>query len=101
MKRILFLFLLFSSHFLMAQNIDVISYNIRFNNPADGENAWPKRSEQLIALLQFHQPDIFGLQEALIGQIEDIQKKMPKMKRVGVGRDDGKTKGEFSPIFYN
>ncbi len=101
MKRVLLILILFSSHFLMAQNIDVITYNIRFNNPSDGENAWPRRSDQLIALLQFHQPDIFGLQEALIGQIEDIQNKMPKMKWVGVGRDDGKKKGEFSPIFYN
>jgi endonuclease/exonuclease/phosphatase family metal-dependent hydrolase len=101
MKLILFFLIAFSSQFLMAQNVDVITYNIRVNVASDGVNAWPKRSEQVIALLQFHQPDIFGLQEALIGQIEDIQAKMPKMKWVGVGREDGKKSGEFSPIFYN
>jgi len=85
----------------MAQNIDVITYNIRFNNPSDGENAWSKRSDQVIALLQFYQPDLFCLQESLIDQIEDIQNKMATMKWGGVGRDDGKRKGEFSPIFYN
>jgi endonuclease/exonuclease/phosphatase family metal-dependent hydrolase len=53
------------------------------------------------ALLDFHQADIFGLQEALIGQIEDIHAQLPGMKWVGVGRDDGDKAGEFSPIFYN
>jgi endonuclease/exonuclease/phosphatase family metal-dependent hydrolase len=85
----------------MAQNIQIITYNIRFSNPADGINAWTNRSKEVIALLEFHQPDVFGLQEALIGQIEDIQAKLPKIKWVGVGRDDGKKSGEFSPLFYN
>jgi len=53
------------------------------------------------ALLEFHQADIFGLQEALVGQIEDIHTQLPHMKWVGVGRDDGEKAGEFSPIFYN
>jgi len=101
MKCFLFLLILFSSDLLIAQNVDVITYNIRLNTPSDGENAWPKRSDQVIALLQFHQPDIFGLQEALIDQIDDIQSKMSKMKWIGVGRDDGKKKGEYSPIFYD
>ena len=101
MKHFLFFLIFLSSQILMAQNIDVITYNIHSNNPSDGENAWSKRSEQLIALLQFHQPDVFGLQEALIDQIEEIQNKMTKMKWVGVGCDDGKKKGEYSPIFYN
>lgn len=101
MKQITFIFLFFVCQIGMAQNIQVITYNIRFNNPADGANAWPNRSKDVAALLEFHQPDIFGLQEALIGQIEDIQAQIPKMKWVGVGRDDGKKSGEFSPIFYN
>jgi endonuclease/exonuclease/phosphatase family metal-dependent hydrolase len=101
MKRILFYLFLFSSQLLTAQDVDVITYNIRVNIPSDGVNAWPKRSDQIAALLQFHQPDIFGLQEALIGQIEDLQAKLPKMKWIGLGRDDGKKAGEFSPIFYN
>jgi endonuclease/exonuclease/phosphatase family metal-dependent hydrolase len=101
MKHLLFCLILFSSQLLTAQDIDVISYNIRLNTPSDGSNAWPKRSDQVAALLQFHQPDIFGLQEALIGQIEDLQNKLPKMKWIGVGRDDGKKNGEFSPIFYD
>jgi endonuclease/exonuclease/phosphatase family metal-dependent hydrolase len=85
----------------MAQNLQIITYNIRYNNPGDGVNAWPNRSKDVAALLDFHKADIFGLQEALIGQIEDIQAQLPHMKWVGVGRDDGKKAGEYSPLFYN
>lgn len=86
---------------MMAQNIRVITYNIRYNNPGDGVNVWPNRSQEVAALLDFHQADIFGLQEALIGQIEDLHNQLPHMKWVGVGRDDGQKAGEFSPLFYN
>ncbi|MBV5315315.1 MAG: endonuclease/exonuclease/phosphatase family protein [Prolixibacteraceae bacterium] len=101
MKRFFFIILIFACNTIMAQNIRIITYNIRYNNPGDGINAWPNRSAQVAALLDFHQAEIFGLQEALIGQIEDIQAKLPNMKWVGVGRDDGKKAGEYSPLFYN
>ena len=90
MKSILFFVLILASNLIMAQNIQIITYNIRYNNPGDGVNAWPNRSKDVAALLDFHKADIFGLQEALIGQIEDIQSQLPHMKWVGVGRDDGK-----------
>jgi endonuclease/exonuclease/phosphatase family metal-dependent hydrolase len=68
---------------------------------SDGNNAWPNRSNEVAQLLQFHEADILGLQEAFIGQIEDIHKQLPSMQWVGVGRDDGRTAGEFSPLFFN
>ena len=80
MKRFFFIILIFACNTIMAQNIRIITYNIRYNNPGDGINAWPNRSTQVAALLDFHQAEIFGLQEALIGQIEDIQAKLPNMK---------------------
>ena len=101
MNQIVVVLLLFASNLCMAQNLRIITYNIRLNTPDDGINAWPNRSDQVAALLDFHQAEIFGLQEAKIEQIEDIQAKLPNMKWVGVGRDDGKKAGEFSPIFYN
>jgi endonuclease/exonuclease/phosphatase family metal-dependent hydrolase len=101
MKRFLLILLIIVCYAATAQNIRLVTYNIRYNNSGDGINAWPNRSNQVAALLDFHQVEIFGLQEALIGQIEDIQAKLPHMKWVGVGRDDGNKTGEFSPIFYN
>lgn len=101
MKRFLIFLLMLVSNLVIAQSIQLVTYNIRYNNPDDGSNAWPNRSKDVAALLDFHRADIFGLQEALIGQIEDIQARLPHMKWVGAGRDDGKKAGEFSPIFYN
>lgn len=101
MKKLILFLIVLASFQIKAQNIHVVTYNIRYNNPDDGINAWPNRSKDVAALLNFHRADIFGLQEALIGQIEDLQKELPEMKWIGVGRDDGKKAGEFSPIFFN
>ena len=101
MKKLLTVALLFLVFILNAQTVNVITYNIRFNNPNDGVNAWPNRSAMVIGLLRFHDTGIFGLQEALIGQINDIKEQLPQMNFVGAGRDDGNKAGEFSPIFYD
>lgn len=77
-----------------------MSYNIRYNNPKDGVNAWPKRKERVGALIQFYKPDIIGVQEALFQQMRDLETLLPGYGWVGVGRDDGATKGEYSAIFY-
>jgi len=101
MKKYFLILLILVANTLLAQNIRVMTYNIRYNNPGDGVNAWPNRSQQVGALLDFYQADVFGLQEALIGQIEDLHQQLPHFHWVGVGRDDGKKEGEFSPLFYN
>lgn len=44
---------------------------------------------------------IIGLQEVKHNQLEDVQKGLPSFKRIGVGRDDGKKSGEYSPLFYD
>ena len=83
-----------------ASSLNVISFNIRNNNPADGEHAWPNRKENVASVMRFHQADVIGMQEALRGQIDDLQALLPEFAWVGVGRDDGASEGEFSPIFY-
>jgi endonuclease/exonuclease/phosphatase family metal-dependent hydrolase len=84
-----------------SQHFNVISFNIRFDNPNDGINAWPNRKDNVAALLKFHDADIFCLQEALYSQILDIEQRLPDYSWVGVGRDDGEKAGEFIPIFFN
>jgi len=81
--------------------MNIITYNIRVNTPSDGENAWPDRKEMAGKLLHLYDPDIFGLQESLLEQTEDISKALPGYKWIGVGRDDGKQAGEYTPVFYN
>ncbi|MBV7335840.1 endonuclease/exonuclease/phosphatase family protein [Chloroflexi bacterium TSY] len=78
----------------------VISYNIRYNNPKDGANAWPHRKERVTTLLENHEPDLIGRQEVQKNQLEDLIPKLPDFGWVGVGRDDGKTQGEYAAIFY-
>lgn len=99
-KHIIFLLLLVPIS-LFSQEMNIISFNIRYNTPNDGENAWPNRIEMVTDLLLFHDADIFGMQEALYGQILDVKNKLPEYEWFGVGRDDGKKGGEFSPVFYN
>lgn len=77
-----------------------MSFNIRYNTPNDGENAWPNRKEMAAGVIRFHDADFAGLQEALLGQIEDLQARLPEYDWIGVGRDDGESAGEFTPIFY-
>jgi endonuclease/exonuclease/phosphatase family metal-dependent hydrolase len=101
MKKISLLILILIPVSMFAQQMNIMTFNIRFNNPDDGVNAWPNRVEMVSGLLKYHEPDIFGFQEALIGQIEDIQNAMPDYEWFGVGRDDGKKGGEFSPVFFN
>lgn len=100
MKKIIFLILIVLPATLFAQQMNIVSFNIRYNNPDDGINSWPNRIEMVTGLLNFHDPDIFGLQEALIDQIEDIQINLPEYEWFGVGRDDGEKAGEFSPVFF-
>ena len=101
MKKIIFLILILAPATLFSQQINIITFNIRMNTSSDGINAWPNRIEMVTGLLKFHEPDIFGLQEALYNQIEDIQKNLPEYEWFGVGRDDGEKAGEFSPLFFN
>jgi endonuclease/exonuclease/phosphatase family metal-dependent hydrolase len=79
---------------------NVITYNIRMNTPDDGVNAWPLRKAKVAALLNFHQADIFNVQEALPEQIDDLVSSFPDFDHVGVGRDDGKRAGEHLAIFF-
>lgn len=86
-----------------TQNINsfnVMTYNIRMNTPDDGVNAWPQRKNKVIGLFRFHQPDIFGIQEALNDQMTDLVSGLPDFDHVGVGRDDGKSLGEHMAVFY-
>ncbi len=77
-----------------------MTFNIRFDNPSDGINAWPNRLPLVASYLQTEMPDIVGIQESLHHQNLDLLSIMPGYAYVGSGRDDGQEGGEFSPIFY-
>ena len=87
--------------FLKISEIKVISYNIRYNNSNDGINIWENRRSTVINFIIDENPDFAGLQEVTYSQLIFLTESLKDYDYIGVGRDDGKTKGEFSPIFYN
>lgn len=80
-------------------SLNVATFNLRFDTPNDGENAWPNRLEFVKQLIAYHEFDIMGTQELLYSQITDLLE-MEGWAYTGVGRDDGLTGGEHSAIFY-
>ena len=100
MKK-LFLGLLFGSNLLFAQDLKVMTYNIRLSLESDKENSWDYRKEDALALMSYYHPDYFGVQEAVPQQMDDIKTSLKDYDYVGVGRDDGKNQGEYSAIFYD
>ena len=105
MKRILLFFLTFVLIVIQAaaaEKLTVASFNIRYNNPSDADkgNGWTQRCPVVCDLIRFHDFEVFGAQEVLHGQLLDMLAGLPGYDYVGVGRDDGQTKGEYAPIFY-
>lgn len=82
-----------------AQPFRVMSYNIRFDNPADGPNAWPNRREFLVEQVRKVNPDILGIQESLPEQVSFLAQTLPGYGRAGVGRDENGM-GESTTIFF-
>lgn len=89
-----------SSLSIDAQSIIVGTFNIRYDNPRDSGNLWVDRKAYVTSLIRFHDFDVFGTQEGLKHQLDDIQEQLPQYERYGIGRDDGQIKGEHSAIFY-
>ncbi len=79
----------------------VMTFNIRYGAAKDGDNSWENRRQMVFDVLQNQDCDIIGLQEALLFQIAEILKAIPQYAMVGVGRDDGKTQGEYCAILYD
>ncbi|MEQ9285903.1 MAG: endonuclease/exonuclease/phosphatase family protein [Cyclobacteriaceae bacterium] len=84
-----------------AQPIKMMTYNIRYANDNDGENVWDNRKSKVVQLINYYEPLVFGIQEGLEKQVKYLDESLDSYDYVGVGRDDGKTKGEYSAVFYN
>ena len=95
-----------------SMDLRLLTHNIRYatSSPFKGEELWPVRAPRMINELRFNlahsAPGFICLQEVLHGQLTDIMAglnadpKEPEWAYIGVGRDDGKTAGEYSPILY-
>ncbi len=105
MKRIIFLATLFFIGVSCTQKkieLNVGSYNVRLLTDGDAKkgNHWDARHDYLCDIINYEDWDVFGAQEVKHKQLLDILEKTNGYSYVGVGRDDGKEGGEYSPVFY-
>lgn len=82
-------------------DLKVMSYNIRMGVAKDGTNSWEYRYPATALMLKDQMPDVFGVQEAFNFQIKFIEENFSDYDSFGVGRDNGKSEGEFMSIFWN
>ena len=82
------------------KTVRVMSFNIRYDEPRDGVNAWTNRKQKVADVIRFHKADLIGVQEALLTQLRDLESMLPDIAWCGVGRADGKEAGEYSAILY-
>ena len=95
-------FFLFISD-LKGENVihSIVTYNIKYDDRSTQQNSWIMRKEGMIELINSISPDILGIQEGLMHQVDYLDTNLDSFRYVGVGRDDGNKKGEFCAIYYN
>lgn len=81
-------------------DINYATFNIRYDNPEDSLNNWKYRKDNVCRFIEDNQLDIVGMQEVLHNQLEDLRAGLPGYSYVGIGREDGDTKGEYAPLFF-
>lgn len=64
-----------------------MSFNIRFDNPHDGTNAWPYRRELLARIIRDFQTEILGTQEGREPQLRDLASLLPSMSLIDNHRE--------------
>ena len=102
MRIVLTLCIAFIVKISIAQaSLNIMTFNIRYDNASDSLNSWQYRKDKAASQILFHETDLIGVQEALHNQILYLQQSLKGYHYTGVGREDGKTKGEYSAIFYN
>ena len=100
MKNFITLLVVLTSFSVLSQDLKIMSYNIKLDYPKEGKNSWTNRKPFMVNQIKFYEPDVLGVQEAMPNQMKDLDSLLTDYSFVGVGRDDGKNKGEFSAIFY-
>lgn len=101
MKRNLTCIVLFLLSLQMKTQTTIMTYNIRYDNPNDKDNCWGYRKDELVQMIKHYQPDVIGIQEGLHNQVTFLDSALTPYDYAGVGRDDGKQRGEYAAVFYN
>lgn len=81
-------------------DVTIMTFNIRLDAPSDSLNNWKYRKDIAARIVLDNDVDILGTQEVLNNQLNDLKERLPQYNAIGVGREDGKDKGEYAAIFY-
>ncbi len=100
-KKVVFLLVFIGLNLSAYGQTNLMSFNIRYDNPADSLDNWHLRKKKVVQLIKHHENDFIGIQEGLSLQVNFINNSLPNHNYIGIGRNDGKEKGEYSAIFYN
>lgn len=84
-----------------GQSHKICTFNIKYDNPSEGVHAWDQRKQSIVSFIAIEKLDIIGMQEVLHNQLSYLLENLSGYKSIGRARDDGKSKGEFSPVLYN
>lgn len=102
--RLLFITIIFLAQiaFGQSENIKVITYNIRcgFCEDSSSVNNWSYRKYLVAYLIHSHKPDLIGLQEAEMFQVNELIEMLDEYDWYGVSREDGKERGESTAILF-
>lgn len=85
---------------IVANDIRVMSFNIRYGTARDGDNHWERRKDFVAETIAAFDPDLLGTQETLGFQKEFLAEKLAGYTAIGVGRDDGGEDGEMTAVFF-
>ncbi|WP_440007185.1 endonuclease/exonuclease/phosphatase family protein [Halomicrococcus sp. SG-WS-1] len=85
----------------MTVELRVMSYNVRYDNPNDGDDVWRERRDRVASSIRFHRPDVVGLQEALHAQLRDLSEQLPTYEWLPAGRENVESAGEYAAIGYD
>lgn len=80
--------------------LNVMTFNIRYDNPEDSLNNWKYRKDVVSQTILNYDVDILGTQEVLANQLQDMKTALSAYTAIGVGREDGIVAGEFNALFY-
>lgn len=83
-----------------ATSLSVITFNMRYDNPEDGQNNWRFRHERVAGVIKAQEVDVLGTQELLSNQFNDLSGLLTGYQGVGVGRLDGAESGEYCAVFF-
>lgn len=81
--------------------VRVMSFNIRYGTANDGAHHWVNRRAAVIATIRDHAPHLLGVQEALRSQLDELKAGLREFQELGVGRDDGGTRGEYAALLVD